>query len=90
MASYASCPAVARPATTSSSPGFERARNPIGRCHLTSQPGSRPSAATPTGRRLVRRLKDAGHSEDEIFEQTVSAAVGAGLERLDAALETLR
>ena len=28
-------------------------------------------------------------SEDEIFEQTVAVAVGAGLERLDAALETL-
>ena len=38
----------------------------------------------------VGRLKDAGFSEDEIFEQTVSAAVGAGLHRLDAALGTLR
>ena len=38
----------------------------------------------------VQGLKDAGHSEDEIFEQTVSAAVSAGLLRLDAALETLR
>ena len=28
-------------------------------------------------------------SEDEIFEQTVGAAVAAGLHRLDAALETL-
>lgn len=38
----------------------------------------------------VERLKDAGFSEDEIFEQTVSAAVAAGLERLDAGLGTLR
>jgi alkylhydroperoxidase family enzyme len=38
----------------------------------------------------VQRLKDAGFSEDEIFEQTVSAAVGAGLARLDAGLGTLR
>ena len=38
----------------------------------------------------VQRLKDAGFSEDEIFEHTVSAAVAAGLERLEAGLETLR
>ncbi len=38
----------------------------------------------------VQALKDAGHSEDEIFEHTVSAAVAAGLERLDAGLRTLR
>ena len=37
--------------------------------------------------RDVEELKAAGHSEDEIFEQTVSAAVAAGLERLDAGLE---
>ena len=37
----------------------------------------------------VDALRDAGHSEDEIFEQTVSAAVAAGLERLEAGLETL-
>ena len=37
----------------------------------------------------VQSLKDAGHSEDEIFEQTVSTAVSAGLTRLDAALGTL-
>jgi hypothetical protein len=37
----------------------------------------------------VRSLLDAGHSEDEIFEQTVSAAVAAGLERLDAGLGAL-
>ena len=38
----------------------------------------------------VQALKDAGFSEDEIFEQTVSAAVAAGLERLDAGLGALR
>jgi alkylhydroperoxidase family enzyme len=37
----------------------------------------------------VRALKDAGISEDVVFEQTVSAAVAAGLERLEAALEVL-
>jgi alkylhydroperoxidase family enzyme len=38
----------------------------------------------------VQELKDAGYSEDEIFEYTVSAAVAAGIERLNAGLETLR
>ncbi len=38
----------------------------------------------------VQALEDAGHSEDEIFEHTVSAAAAAGLERLDAGLRTLR
>jgi alkylhydroperoxidase family enzyme len=37
----------------------------------------------------VQALKDAGYSEDVIFEQTVSVAVGAGLERLEAALTVL-
>ena len=37
----------------------------------------------------VAELKRAGFSEDEIFEQTVSAAVAAGLERLYAGLATL-
>jgi alkylhydroperoxidase family enzyme len=37
----------------------------------------------------VQALKKAGHSEDEIFEHTVSAAAQAGLERLDAGLRTL-
>jgi alkylhydroperoxidase family enzyme len=40
--------------------------------------------------RDVEELKEAGFSEDEIFEHTVSAATAAGLERLDAALGTLR
>jgi alkylhydroperoxidase family enzyme len=38
----------------------------------------------------VQALKDAGFSEDEIFEQTVSAAAAAGFERLDAGLKALR
>jgi alkylhydroperoxidase family enzyme len=38
----------------------------------------------------VQRLKDAGFTEGEIFEHTVSVAVAAGLERLDAGLRTLR
>ena len=33
----------------------------------------------------VERLKEAGLSEDEIFEQTVAAAISEGLRRLDAA-----
>ena len=37
----------------------------------------------------VQALKDAGYSEDEIFEHTVSAAVAAGLERLEAGLGAL-
>jgi alkylhydroperoxidase family enzyme len=37
----------------------------------------------------VDRLKAAGFSEEELFEYTVSAAVAAGLERLDAGLRTL-
>lgn len=37
----------------------------------------------------IRALKDAGYSEDGIFEQTVSVAVAVGLERLEAGLEAL-
>jgi alkylhydroperoxidase family enzyme len=40
--------------------------------------------------RDVQELKDAGFTEDEIFEHTVSGAVAAGLERLDAGLGALR
>jgi alkylhydroperoxidase family enzyme len=39
--------------------------------------------------RDIDELKAAGFSEEEIFEHTVSAAVAAGLERLDAGLGTL-
>ena len=37
----------------------------------------------------VQALKDAGFSEDELFEHTVSAATAAGLERLDAGLKVI-
>jgi alkylhydroperoxidase family enzyme len=37
----------------------------------------------------VRALKEVGYSEDVIFEQTVSVAVAAGLERLKAGLGVL-
>jgi alkylhydroperoxidase family enzyme len=37
----------------------------------------------------IEKLKDAGYSEDVIFEQTVSIAVAAGLDRLKAGLEVL-
>jgi alkylhydroperoxidase family enzyme len=37
----------------------------------------------------VQALKDSGYSEDVIFEQTVSVAVAAGLERLKAGLEAV-
>jgi len=37
----------------------------------------------------VDRLKDAGISEDEIFEHTVAAAIAQGLHRLDAAIEVI-
>jgi len=39
--------------------------------------------------RDIEALKDLGFTEDEIFEHTVSAAVAAGLERLDAGLAAL-
>ena len=37
----------------------------------------------------IQALKDAGYSEDVIFEQTVSVAVAAGLERLETGLGAL-
>ena len=37
----------------------------------------------------VEGLKQAGFSEDEIFEATVTVAIGEGLRRLDAALEAI-
>jgi alkylhydroperoxidase family enzyme len=38
----------------------------------------------------VDELLRAGHSEDVIFEVTVAAALGAGLERFDAGVRALR
>lgn len=37
----------------------------------------------------IQALKGAGYSDDVIFEQTVSVAVAAGLERLKAGLQVL-
>ncbi len=37
----------------------------------------------------VSALVAAGHSEDEIFEQTVAVAIGEGLRRLDAGIEAI-
>jgi hypothetical protein len=37
----------------------------------------------------VERLKEAGISEDAIFEQTVSVAIAEGLRRLDRAAEVI-
>lgn len=38
----------------------------------------------------VERLRDAGYSEDQVFEVTVAAAVGAGVSRLERALSLLK
>ncbi|MFZ0340957.1 MAG: hypothetical protein WAL31_01305 [Gaiellaceae bacterium] len=40
--------------------------------------------------RDVEELKEAGVSEDAIFEQTVAVAVAEGLRRLDRATEVIR
>ena len=37
----------------------------------------------------VDALRDAGLSEDEVFEHTVAAAIGEGLRRLDRAAEAI-
>jgi len=37
----------------------------------------------------VETLKQAGFSEDEIFEQTVAVAIAEGLRRLDRAVEVI-
>ena len=39
--------------------------------------------------RDIEELKDAGFSEDEIFEQTVAVAIAEGLRRLDRAAEVI-
>ena len=39
--------------------------------------------------RDVEELKEAGVSEDEIFEQTVAVAIAEGLRRLDRAAEVI-
>ena len=39
--------------------------------------------------RDIEALKEAGLSEDEIFEQTVAVAIAEGLRRLDRAREVI-
>ena len=39
--------------------------------------------------RDVEELREAGFSEDEIFEQTVAVAISEGLRRLDRAAEVI-
>ena len=67
-------------------------RAPRGRCGTSRASGD----GARTSRRFATRaytvtdadveaLKAAGLSEDEIFEQTVAAAIAEGLRRLDAA-----
>ena len=60
---------------------------------LTTQIQVTPSqddrSAQPLTDADVEALKAAGCSEDEIFEQTVAAAIAEGLRRLDAADEVL-
>lgn len=38
----------------------------------------------------IDQLKEAGHSEDEIFELTLCAALGAGLARLERGMAALK
>jgi alkylhydroperoxidase family enzyme len=38
----------------------------------------------------VEAVRAAGLTEDEVFEVTISAAVGAGLERLEAGLRAMQ
>lgn len=70
--------------------------------HEAAQPNRAVPAAAQTYVETVRKhayrvtdaqveaLRAAGLGEDEIFELTVAAAVGAGLERLDAGMRALR
>jgi alkylhydroperoxidase family enzyme len=45
--------------------------------------------AYAVGDRDIEALKEAGFSEDAIFEQTVAVAIGEGLRRLDRANEVI-
>lgn len=74
----------------------------IQRLHEAARPDRTPPPAAQgyvdTVRRHAYRVTDgqvaalraAGLSEDDIFELTVAAAVGAGLERLDAGMNALQ
>ena len=71
------------------------------RLREASRPGREPPAAArgyaETVRRHayrvtdadVERLLESGMTEDEVFEATVAAAVGAGLARFDAAVRAM-
>src|SRR5262249_36807169 len=48
------------------------------------------SDANRTTEDQVQQLKDAGYSEDQIFELTLCAALGAGLARLNRGLAALQ
>jgi alkylhydroperoxidase family enzyme len=63
----------------------ERAQPPAARTYLDTV---RRHAYRVTDRHVLE-LREAGLSEDEIFELTVAAAVAAGLERLEAGLRAL-
>jgi alkylhydroperoxidase family enzyme len=71
------------------------------RLHEASRPDREPPEAARAYAEAVRqhayrvtdadveRLLDGGMTEDEVFEATVAAAVGAGLARFDAAVRAL-
>jgi alkylhydroperoxidase family enzyme len=73
----------------------------ISRLREASQPdGPAPAAMLPYLEKVrlhaykvtdrdVEELKEAGFTEDEIFEHTVSAAAAAGLDRIEAGLRAL-
>ena len=51
------------------------------------------SVRTPTKyaiSRILARLAEAGLSDDDIFEVTIAAAVGAAMQRLDAGMRAVR
>ena len=57
---------------------------------LMGGPSAEREVSLNSGANCAAALKEAGYSEDEIFEHTVAAALAAGLERLDAGLRALR
>jgi alkylhydroperoxidase family enzyme len=72
-------------------------RRAVGDQRLTNVPENLRAYVTKVARHAykvtdddVEQLKRAGYSEDEIFELTASAAVGAALMRLDRASRLLQ
>jgi alkylhydroperoxidase/carboxymuconolactone decarboxylase family protein YurZ len=51
---------------------------------------SRPGETDPSLRRAIEALRNAGYSEEAIFEMTLSAAIGAGQARLERGLAALK